>query len=115
MQRGDGKLADIAASIHFLNLFDPRVVAIAKQVRAEQKSAIHGAVENAFEQVALRELGLDQAEVIEKTSRRLAFIRDKNWAEADKIRDELLAQGIQLKDGKDANTGERTTTWEVKR
>ncbi len=39
----------------------------------------------------------------------------KNWAEADRIRDELLAQGIQLKDGKDPATGERVTTWEVKR
>jgi cysteinyl-tRNA synthetase len=46
---------------------------------------------------------------------RLAFIREKNWAEADRIRDELLAQGIQLKDGKDPATGERITTWEVKR
>ncbi|WAP69443.1 cysteine--tRNA ligase [Jiella pelagia] len=46
---------------------------------------------------------------------RLAFIRDKNWAEADRIRDELLSQGIQLKDGKDPATGERVTTWEVKR
>ena len=48
-------------------------------------------------------------------ARRLAFIRDKNWAEADRIRDELLAQGVQLKDGKDPATGERTTSWEVTR
>ncbi len=48
-------------------------------------------------------------------NQRLALIRDKNWAEADKIRDELLAQGIQLKDGKDPVSGERVTTWEVKR
>ncbi|MEO0545371.1 MAG: cysteine--tRNA ligase [Pseudomonadota bacterium] len=47
--------------------------------------------------------------------KRLAFIADKNWAEADRIRDELLAQGVQLKDGKDPETGERVTTWEVKR
>ncbi|MCV3240126.1 cysteine--tRNA ligase [Mesorhizobium sp. ZC-5] len=47
--------------------------------------------------------------------RRLALIAQKNWAEADKIRDELLAQGIQLKDGKNPATGERVTTWEVKR
>ncbi|MCQ0988385.1 cysteine--tRNA ligase [Jiella marina] len=46
---------------------------------------------------------------------RLALIRDKNWAEADRIRDELAAKGIQLKDGKDPKTGERVTTWEVKR
>jgi cysteinyl-tRNA synthetase len=37
------------------------------------------------------------------------------WPDADKIRDELLAQGIQLKDGKDPETGERVTTWEVRR
>ncbi len=46
---------------------------------------------------------------------RLAFINGKNWAEADRIRDSLLAQNIQLKDGKDPVTGERVTTWEVKR
>ncbi|PRD45879.1 cysteine--tRNA ligase [Phyllobacterium phragmitis] len=46
---------------------------------------------------------------------RLSFISEKNFAEADRIRDELLKQGIQLKDGKDPATGERVTTWEVKR
>jgi cysteinyl-tRNA synthetase len=34
----------------------------------------------------------------------------KNWAESDRIRDELAAMGIALKDNKDG-----TTTWEVKR
>ena len=66
-------------------------------------------------------VGIDLAEletdidVAAFVARRLALIAQKNWAEADKIRDELLAQGIQLKDGKDPATGERTTTWEVKR
>ncbi len=55
----------------------------------------------------------DEIEIL--VEQRLAFIRNKNWAEADRIRDELLAQGIQLKDGKDPATGERVTTWEVKR
>lgn len=58
---------------------------------------------------------LSSEDIFSRISTRLAFIRDKNWAEADKIRDELLAQGIQLKDGKDPATGERITTWEVKR
>ena len=58
---------------------------------------------------------VDTAAVDAVIASRLAFIRDKNWAEADRIRDELLAQGIQLKDGKDPATGERITTWEVKR
>jgi cysteinyl-tRNA synthetase len=46
---------------------------------------------------------------------RLAARRAKDFATSDRIRDELLAMGIQLKDGKDPVTGEPTTTWEVKR
>ena len=53
--------------------------------------------------------------ILDQIDQRLAFIRQKSWPEADRIRDELLAQGIQLKDGKDPVTGERITTWEVKR
>jgi cysteinyl-tRNA synthetase len=39
----------------------------------------------------------------------------KNFKEADRIRDELQAMGITLKDAKDPKTGELTTTWEVAR
>jgi cysteinyl-tRNA synthetase len=46
---------------------------------------------------------------------RLEMLKAKNFAEADKIRDDLAAKGIQLKDGKDPATGERVTAWEVKR
>ena len=46
---------------------------------------------------------------------RLTHLTNKDWSAADTIRDELLTQGIQLKDGKDPDTGERITTWEVKR
>jgi cysteinyl-tRNA synthetase len=59
--------------------------------------------------------GRDPAAIGKAIERRLAFIRDKNWIEADRIRNALLAEGIQLKDGKDPLTGERVTTWEVKR
>ncbi|KAG1648812.1 Cysteine--tRNA ligase [Nymphon striatum] len=40
-------------------------------------------------------------EVQPQIDARLAAIANKDWAEADRIRDELLAQGIQLKDSKD--------------
>ncbi|MQB20435.1 cysteine--tRNA ligase [Agrobacterium tumefaciens] len=46
---------------------------------------------------------------------RLEMLKAKNFAEADRIRDELSAKGIQLKDGKDKETGERVTSWELKR
>ncbi len=45
----------------------------------------------------------------------LKLLKAKNFAEADRIRNELAEKGIQLKDGKDKETGERVTTWEVKR
>ena len=41
---------------------------------------------------------------------RLTARAAKNWAESDRIRDELAAMGVALKDNKDG-----TTTWEVKR
>ena len=40
---------------------------------------------------------------------RLAARREKNFAEADRIRDELLAGGVVLKDGAGG------TSWEVAR
>ncbi|MBZ9874548.1 cysteine--tRNA ligase [Mesorhizobium sp. BR1-1-9] len=58
---------------------------------------------------------VDEAAVAKAIARRLELIAARNWAEADRIRDELLAQGVQLKDGKDPVTGARVTTWEVKR
>ncbi|MBV6656692.1 MAG: cysteine--tRNA ligase [Devosiaceae bacterium] len=58
---------------------------------------------------------VDAGDVDAIVANRLALIAEKNWAEADRIRDDLLSKGIQLKDGKDPETGERVTTWEVKR
>jgi cysteinyl-tRNA synthetase len=46
---------------------------------------------------------------------RAAARKAKNFAEADRIRGELDALGIALKDAKDPATGELVTTWEVKR
>jgi len=45
---------------------------------------------------------------------RLAAFQARDFAKADQIRADLLAQGIQLMDSKSA-TGERVTTWELKR
>jgi cysteinyl-tRNA synthetase len=61
---------------------------------------------------------IDEAVAIEidrRVKARLELLKAKNFAEADTIRETLLAEGVQLKDGKDAATGERVTTWELKR
>ena len=58
----------------------------------------------------LRERGLNEGELNDFIAARVAARKNKNWAEADRIRDELDAMGIALKDKKDG-----TTTWEVKR
>lgn len=61
-------------------------------------------------------IGLDLSSDIQgEIARRLSFLGDKNFAEADRIREELAAEGIQLMDYKDPETGERKTKWEVKR
>ncbi len=61
------------------------------------------------------ETSVDEAEINALITERLGYFAEKNFAEADRIRDELSSQGIQLKDSKDSETGERVTTWEVKR
>jgi cysteinyl-tRNA synthetase len=53
--------------------------------------------------------------VDEMIAARIAARKAKNWAEADRIRDELVAMGIILKDAKDPKTGEIVTTWEIAR
>jgi cysteinyl-tRNA synthetase len=58
-------------------------------------------------------IGEDEIEA--RIATRLSLISARNWPEADRIRDELLAVGVQLRDGKDPATGQRVTTWEVKR
>lgn len=56
----------------------------------------------------------DAGEILQLIQQRLAARAAKNWAESDRIRDELGLMGIQLKDGKD-EAGNPVTTWEVKR
>lgn len=58
---------------------------------------------------------VDETLVASRLSARLEARKAKNWAESDRIRDELLAMGIQIKDVKDPATGELKTDWEVRR
>jgi cysteinyl-tRNA synthetase len=65
-----------------------------------------------------KETEIDEAvasEIDARVRARLALLKEKNFAEADNIRNLLMAEGVQLKDSKDPLTGERVTTWEIKR
>jgi cysteinyl-tRNA synthetase len=53
---------------------------------------------------------VDAAAVEALIADRLAARRDKRWADSDRIRDELAAMGVVLKDNKDG-----TTSWDVGR
>ncbi len=55
------------------------------------------------------------SEVVQLIDARAAARKAKDYAAADRIRDQLDAMGIQLNDSKDPETGELVTTWEVKR
>jgi cysteinyl-tRNA synthetase len=71
-----------------------------------------------IERVRAREQGAgvaDKNAVASLIEARHAARKAKNFAEADRIRDELAAMGIELKDAKDPKTGELVTTWEVAR
>ena len=52
--------------------------------------------------------------VDELVAARLEARKRKDFAESDRIRDELAAMGVVLKDGKDAD-GKPVTTWEIAR
>ncbi|MDO9382703.1 MAG: cysteine--tRNA ligase [Hyphomicrobiaceae bacterium] len=56
---------------------------------------------------------IDAAKVSGLIEARSAARRAKDFKESDRIRDELAAMGVQLKDAKDPKTGEITTSWEV--
>ncbi len=57
---------------------------------------------------------VDRKNIEQLISLRLKALKEKNWAKADEIRNDLAAKGILLKDGKDETTGERKTSWEIK-
>jgi len=58
---------------------------------------------------AIREARIDVAEVEALVAARAAARAGKNWAESDRLRDELGRLGVAIKDSKDG------TTWEFKR
>jgi cysteinyl-tRNA synthetase len=87
--------ADLKASLQFMGLYDNEP-ADAFFVGAEAPE-------------------VDEADIERLIEARLDARHDRNFKEADRIRDELAAKGVQLRDAKDPVSGEIVTTWEVRR
>jgi len=92
--RKTGQMSALKSGLQFLGLFNPSLYS-----------------RDALRFDALHDSTPENLRKIENwITARLAARAAKNWAESDRIRDELAAMGIALKDNKDG-----TTTWEVKR
>jgi cysteinyl-tRNA synthetase len=91
-----GKWNELRAALGFLGFSGER--ANIERVKADDEGVVAG-----------------KAQVDALIGARNAARAAKNFREADRIRDELAAMGITLKDAKDPKTGELVTTWEVAR
>ena len=61
------------------------------------------------------EASMDEVQIEALISARHEARSAKNYAEADRIRDQLAEAGVLLKDNRNKETGEITTTWDMKR
>jgi cysteinyl-tRNA synthetase len=95
--------ARLAGSLKLLGFDD--FVARATAGAKEYSEKVSRDLERAYELLE-KQHGLVEQRIKKRTAARAA----KDWAESDRIRDELAAMGIALKDNKDG-----TTTWEVAR
>jgi cysteinyl-tRNA synthetase len=103
-----GKWPELRAALASLGFSGDR----AKIARRPQATTIRGDVQSSPATVSGR---IVTADVKGLVAARNAARKAKDFKEADRIRDELAAMGIELKDAKDPKTGELVTTWEVAR
>jgi cysteinyl-tRNA synthetase len=73
-----------------------------------------GETRDAFN-VGVEKKAVDADKVEALVAARLAARKAKDFKESDRLRDELAAMGVTLKDAKDAATGDIVTTWELAR
>jgi len=93
----------------------PRAIAALHQMDDAERASNLAALGFAGDLKDPRASQVDEAGIEAAIALRLEAFKNKDFAEADRIRDELTVRGIQLKDSKDAETGERQTSWELKR
>ena len=102
--RRAGERADLKAALLFLGFS-------AERAKISRIASARGEAHGSSRAQAVAE----QVRIDERIAARNAARAAKNFKEADRIRGELEAMGITLKDAKDPKTGELVTTWEVAR
>ncbi|MGB6924453.1 MAG: cysteine--tRNA ligase [Methyloceanibacter sp.] len=96
-----GKWAELRAALRLLGF-------------SGEKARVRRGIEVGVE-LGVKADGNAQVDVEALVAARVNARKAKDFKEADRIRDELAAMGIELKDAKDPKTGELVTTWEVGR
>ena len=96
--RKDKRFDELSASLQFLGIEQT------KDAKFSGTSSIKFGASGTF--IA----GPSREQIVRLIEDRLVARHTKNWKESDRIRDELDAMGVAIKDNKDG-----TTTWEVKR
>ena len=97
------------------DLNTPLAIGMIHQMKPESRRRALDLLGMAGELTDPRRGRVDTETIERQIASRLSARKTQNWAEADRIRDELAAMGIALKDTKDPATGEIVTTWEIAR
>ncbi|MBR1221439.1 cysteine--tRNA ligase [Bradyrhizobium sp. U87765 SZCCT0131] len=111
--RKEKKLGDLRAAMNFLGFGDGRDV-LARRSVGTRSEFINMDVLPSVAGGRRQHERLTDAEIGELVEARTAARGRKDFRESDRIRDELAAVGVVLKDGKDAD-GKPVTTWEIAR
>ncbi|MCC7252531.1 cysteine--tRNA ligase [Hyphomicrobium sp.] len=94
-KRNPGAAAELRATLEFMGLYG-----------GETRDELN---------VGVEAITVDSGKVDALVAARLAARKAKDFKESDRLRDELAAMGVSLKDAKDPKTGEIVTTWEIAR
>jgi cysteinyl-tRNA synthetase len=109
LMRKENKPDDLAKSLMWLGVMESNAFELGRIESADRRRAVENAQKKTEENEILTRIGLDRSHLVSLIAARNAARAAKNFEESDRIRDELAAMGVVLKDSKDG------TTWEIAR
>jgi cysteinyl-tRNA synthetase len=109
LMRKENKPDDLAKTLMWLGVMESNAFELGRIESADRRRAVETAQKKTEENEILARIGLDRSNLVSLIAARNAARAAKNFKESDRIRDELAAMGVVLKDSKDG------TTWEIAR